>query len=75
MLKSPTIPFKIKNTKKDSKDIKKAKNDGNKNSRKIIDDIVDKKKSPTDIINDILNRKNSKDNNSSLDLIYNSLKK
>ena len=31
-------------TKKDSKDIKKAKNDGNKNSRKIIDDIVDKKK-------------------------------
>ena len=38
-------------------------------------DIVDKKKSPTDIINDILNRKNSKDNNSSLDLIYNSLKK
>lgn len=65
----------IKNTKKDSKDIKKAENDGNKNSRKIIDDIVDKKKSPTDIINDILNRKNSKDNNSSLDLIYNSLKK
>ena len=65
----------IKSKKEKSNGIKKAENTGNKNAKDIIDTIVERKKSPTNIIKDILNRKNSKKNGSSLDLIYNSLKK
>ena len=65
----------IKPKKEKSKEIKKAKDTGNKNAKDIIDTIVERKKSPTNIIKDILNRKNSKKNGSSLDLMYNSLKK
>ena len=65
----------IKIAKKETKEVKEDKKEGNKNSKDIIDKAMDNKKTPTSIINDILKRKSDKDNTSSLDLIYNSLKK
>ena len=68
---------KTKTIKKESLELTNSKETGNKNAIDIIDNIINRKEhSHNNALRKILNRSNNhKKNGSSLDLIYNSLKK